>query len=89
MPLNIASAGNVLYKQMKFRCSMRIPPGLSSKYVVDTLKTKLEAPGDETFGAVIEFTLIDGNDGFDAPDLPPFLKTCLRDVTPCGRLLLH
>jgi acetylornithine deacetylase/succinyl-diaminopimelate desuccinylase-like protein len=81
MPLNIASAGNVLYKQMKFRCSMRIPPGLSSKYVVDTLKTKLEAPGDETFGAVIEFTLIDGNDGFDAPDLPPFLKTCLESAT--------
>ena len=60
---------------------MRIPPGLSSQYVVDTLKAKLEAPGDETFGASIEFTLIDGNDGFDAPDLPPFLKDCLEAAT--------
>jgi hypothetical protein len=30
LPTNIASAGNVIYKDMKFRCSMRIPPQLSS-----------------------------------------------------------
>lgn len=31
LPTKIESAGNVIYKDMKFRCSMRIPPNLDSK----------------------------------------------------------
>lgn len=30
MPTDIGSAGNCLYKSMKFRCSMRIPPRISA-----------------------------------------------------------
>ena len=60
---------------MKFRCSLRIPPHISAKYVVDTLREKLTAEGPETFGAKIEFTCDDAGDGFDAPDLPEALKT--------------
>lgn len=38
VPTDINSAGNVIYKDMKFRCSMRIPPHISAKFVVDTLR---------------------------------------------------
>jgi len=34
LPTDIASAGNVIYKGMKFRCSMRIPAHLSSEKIV-------------------------------------------------------
>lgn len=81
MPTSIASAGNVIYKDMKFRCSMRIPPQLSSKMVVETLKEKLTAAGDDTFGAKIEFTVLDAGDGFDAPDLPEHFKKPLNSAT--------
>lgn len=33
LPSDLSSAGNVLYKEAKFRCSMRIPPRLSAKEV--------------------------------------------------------
>lgn len=78
LPSNLSAAGNAIYKGIKFRCSMRIPPKLSSQKVCDILKEKITAPGDDTFGANIEFNVIDGNDGFDAPDLPPNIKTSLQ-----------
>lgn len=81
LPADIASAGNVIYKGMKFRMSMRIPPRISSKFVVDTLREKLTAPGPETFGAKIEFECLDSGDGFDAPDLPAELKSQLNEAT--------
>lgn len=60
---------------------MRIPPHVSAKFVVDTLREKLTADGPDTFGAKIEFTCLDAGDGFDAPDLPPALKTWLNEAT--------
>lgn len=81
LPADINSAGNCLYKSMKFRLSMRIPPGISHTFVVDTLREKLTAAGPETFGAKIEFDLLDSGDGFDAPDLPATLKNQLNEAT--------
>ena len=81
LPTDINSAGNVIYKEMKLRCSMRIPPRISAKFVVDTLREKLTAEGPDTFGAKIEFTCVDAGDGFDAPDLPPALKAQLNEAT--------
>lgn len=81
LPTSIASAGNVIYKDIKFRCSMRIPPQLSSKIVVETLGEKLTADGPDSFGAKIEFEVLDAGDGFDAPDLPEPLKACLNSAT--------
>ena len=49
--------------------------------VVETLREKLTASGDDTFGAKIEFEVLDAGDGFDAPDLPENLKTCLNSAT--------
>ena len=81
LPTDIASAGNVIYKGMKFRCSMRIPAHLSSDHIVQTLREKLTAAGPETFGAILEFDCLDSGDGFDAPDLPAELKTPLNDAS--------
>jgi acetylornithine deacetylase/succinyl-diaminopimelate desuccinylase-like protein len=66
---------------MKLRCSLRIPPLLSSKDVVAKLEEKFTQPGDDTFGAKVEFTVVDLGDGFDAPDLPDNLKSCLNAAT--------
>jgi len=81
LPHELASAGNVLYKELTFRCSMRIPPRLSSKEIVEKLRTILTAEGPETFGAKIEFSCDDFGDGFDAPDLPEHIKTPLNEAT--------
>ena len=81
LPTNIASAGNVIYKDIKFRCSLRIPPQLSSQKVVEILKEKLTAEGEDTFGAKIELEVLDAGDGFDAPDLPEPLKGFLNQAT--------
>jgi len=48
---------------------------------VKILEEKLTAEGPETFGAKIEFELIDAGDGFDAPDLPPKIKATLEKST--------
>lgn len=66
---------------MKFRLSLRIPPKLQSTTVAKILEEKLTAPGPETFGAKIEFELVDAGDGFDAPDLPEKFKKALEDST--------
>lgn len=80
LPTDIASAGNVIYKGMKFRCSMRIPAHLKSEEIVKTLREKLTAAGPETYGALIEFECDDFGDGFDAPDLPVDIKTQLNEA---------
>jgi len=81
LPSNLSSAGNVIYKEVKYRCSMRIPPHLPSQKCVEVLKEKLTAPGEETFGAKIDFEVLDAGDGFDAPDLPEKIKNGLNKAT--------
>lgn len=51
LPSNLSAAGNAIYKGIKFRCSMRIPPHLKNEKICEILKEKITAPGDETFGA--------------------------------------
>lgn len=78
LPSDLSAAGNAIYKGLKFRCSMRIPPHLKNEKVCEILKEKITANGPDTFGAQIEFEVIDANDGFDAPDLPVNIKTGLQ-----------
>ena len=59
---------------------MRIPPGLKSKQVIEVLRQKFEAPGDELFGAEVIFECTDYGDGFDAPDLPSHFKDPLNEA---------
>lgn len=60
---------------------MRVPPRLSCKEVIETLRQKLTAPGPETFDAEIQFECTDFGDGFDSPDLPANIKAALNDAT--------
>ena len=55
LPADIASAGNVLYKEMKFRCSLRIPPGMKGTDAAEILQKHLTYASPDTFGAEIEF----------------------------------
>ena len=59
---------------------MRIPPRMSAKQIIPKLKEVLEAESPETFGAKITFDCDDFGDGFDAPDLPPHIKSPLNDA---------
>ena len=77
LPANLSSAGNTLYKQLKYRLSMRLPPNLDCQEAVKILREKLTADGPETFGADIKFELADASNGFDAPDLKPAFKSAL------------
>lgn len=78
---SISNAGNVLVKEIKARYSMRLPPTLSSQEVGDKLKAILTAEGPETFGAKIDFEMVDNADGFDAPDLPKNIAQTLDEAT--------
>jgi hypothetical protein len=45
-------AGNVIYKELKLRCSLRLPPGLDNKKAADIVREKLtEKREDETYNA--------------------------------------
>lgn len=55
MPTNIENAGNVIYKELKFRMSMRLAPTHDSAKIVDLLKAKFTEKKDDTFGAEVEF----------------------------------
>ena len=45
------------------------------------MEEKLTAASEDTFGAKLEYTLIDGGDGFKAPDLPYKVKQSLDAAT--------
>ena len=77
LPANLSSAGNTLYKQLKYRLSLRLAPNLDCQEAVKILREKLTADGPETFGADIQFDLADASNGFDAPDLKPAFKSAL------------
>lgn len=80
LPSNLNSAGNTLYKQLKYRLSLRLAPNLDCEKARKILENKLTAPGPETFGADIKFELADASNGFDAPDLKPTFKDALEDA---------
>ena len=71
---NFATAGNVVYKELKLRVSLRLPPTLTWQKASEVIKSKLEADGPETFGAKVEVTIDEGGNGFDAPKLPAELE---------------
>lgn len=52
-------AGNVIYKDMTMRCSMRLPPTLAWEKANEILKEKLTQTSSDSFGAKLEYTLVD------------------------------
>jgi hypothetical protein len=53
LPSNLAHAGNVIRKEMKVRCSMRLAPTHNADEIQDLLRQHFLAPGDDTFGAKV------------------------------------
>ena len=66
-------AGNVVYKELKLRCSLRLPPTLLATKAAEIVKEKLSQPND--FNAQVEVIIGDGGNGFDAPKLPDEVST--------------
>jgi len=81
IPSDLAMAGNVMYKDMTLRCSMRLAPTQKWEKINALLEAKLTEASASTFGAKLEYTLIDGGDGFKAPDLPYPIKKQLDAAT--------
>ena len=59
LPNDLAMAGNVIYKDMTMRCSMRLPPTLAWEKANEILKEKLTQTSSDSFGAKLEYTLVD------------------------------
>ena len=71
------SAGNVLRPFTALKLSLRLPPPAGAAAVASELAERLSADPPE--GASVSLTDIDGADGWDAPDLAPWLAGALRE----------
>ena len=81
MPNNLAQAGNVIYKDLTLRCSVRLAPTSNGMEMNKLLEEELTKETNDCFQAKLEYTLLDVGDGFSAPDLPADVKTKLNTAT--------
>ncbi len=71
MPSDLALAGNVVYKELKYRLSLRTGPIHDCGELTEQLRKAFEeAPQSVSYGAKVEFEVVDKGNGFLAPDLP-------------------
>jgi acetylornithine deacetylase/succinyl-diaminopimelate desuccinylase-like protein len=73
------NAGNVLLPYSTATLSLRLPPTLDARFASDTLKRALEA--DPPNGAVVEFSGKDGQSGWHAPALAPWLEKAVTQAS--------
>jgi acetylornithine deacetylase/succinyl-diaminopimelate desuccinylase-like protein len=73
MPEN---AGNVLLPYTTTKLSFRLPPTCDADRATKTIKQTLEA--DAPYGAEVEFHAEDGQGGWNAPELAPWLADSLK-----------
>ena len=71
------SAGNVLRPFTALKLSLRLPPPAGAAEVASELAERLNVDPPE--GASVRLTDIDHADGWDAPDLAPWLAGALRE----------
>ena len=72
-------AGNVLLPYSTAKLSLRTPPTLDAEAAVTTLKRTLEA--DPPYGAEVEFDGRDGQSGWHAPPLAPWLEKAVGEAS--------
>ena len=72
-------AGNVLLPFSTAKLSLRLPPTLDAKAAVHALKQALEA--NAPYGAEVEFDGRDGQSGWHAPPLAPWLDKAVSDAS--------
>jgi len=71
----VGSAGNVLRPFTRLKLSLRIPPRVDAEAAAAALKQALEK--DPPHGAKVSFSDINANNGWDAPELAPWLEKAL------------
>ncbi len=72
-------AGNVLLPFSTTKLSLRLPPTLDAKAAMEAVKQALEA--DPPYGATVEFDGKDGQSGWHAPALAPWLETAVAQAS--------
>jgi len=72
-------AGNVLLPYSTAKLSLRTPPTLDAKAAVAAMKKTLEA--DPPHGAVVEFDAGEGQSGWNAPPLAPWLEKAVAEAS--------
>jgi acetylornithine deacetylase/succinyl-diaminopimelate desuccinylase-like protein len=73
------NAGNVLLPYSTAKLSLRLPPTLEAKQAVASLKKALES--DPPNGAIVQFDGKDGQSGWHAPQLAPWLETAVKQAS--------
>jgi acetylornithine deacetylase/succinyl-diaminopimelate desuccinylase-like protein len=73
------NAGNVLLPYTTAKLSMRLPPTCDAAKATAAIKKSLEA--DAPYGAQIEFEAEDGQGGWNAPSLAPWLEASLKKAS--------
>lgn len=76
----LAKAGNVVYKELKMRCSLRLPPTLSATKAAEIVKSILNEKKEETYNAQVDIVIGEGGNGFDAPKLPDEIETKFNEA---------
>jgi acetylornithine deacetylase/succinyl-diaminopimelate desuccinylase-like protein len=72
----LGSAGNVMRSGTSVRLSIRLPPGVpgaAARRLINELLTR-----DPPYGAHVRFESAEGNDGWNAPALAPWLEQALE-----------
>jgi len=72
-------AGNVLLPFSTTKLSLRLPPTLDARTAVQAMKQALES--DPPYGATVEFDGKDGQSGWHAPALAPWLETAVSQAS--------
>ncbi len=72
-------AGNVLLPYSTAKLSLRTPPTLDAKAGAKAIKQALEA--DPPYGAAVEFTGGEGQSGWHAPPLAPWLEKAVGEAS--------
>lgn len=80
-PSDLSKAGNVVYKELTYRLSLRTGPNQDAAKLTQKIKEAVERPGDDTHGAEVTYSPIDVGNGFCAPDLPEDIKTLVNEST--------
>ncbi|HUS67817.1 MAG TPA: M20 family metallopeptidase [Kofleriaceae bacterium] len=75
----LASAGNVLRPETAVKLSLRLPPTMDAKLALRRVKSLLES--DPPYSALVEFTSANGQSGWNAPALAPWLGAALEDAS--------
>ena len=81
LPSDLNKAGNVVVKELKYRCSVRIAPSQDADKFGAQLKKALLAKGPDTWNAKIDYEIVDTGNGFVPPDLPPKINEIVADAT--------